>query len=87
MEKAKQLAGEIPEATSPLRPTNVGLTEEQILQSASPQRQEEYQEMKALIRDYRAHQVNPSQVVGDDTIKGVHGGDSQYVRTEVYTVS
>ena len=46
LEKAKQLSGEIPEATSPLRPTNVGLTEEQILQSASPQRQEEYQEMK-----------------------------------------
>ena len=46
LEKAKQLAGEIPEATSPQRVEQVGLTEAQILQSASPQRQEEYQEMK-----------------------------------------
>ena len=40
--------------------------------------------MKELIRDYKSNQVRPRQVVGDDTVKGIHQGDAQFVRTEVY---
>lgn len=63
------------------------INKNEVIKSLTSLKRQEYQEMKDLIRDYRAHQVKPRQVVGDDTIKGVHGGDSQYVRTEVYTVS
>jgi hypothetical protein len=40
--------------------------------------------MKELIRDYKSNQIRPRQIVGDDTVKGIHQGDSQFVRTEVY---
>ena len=43
--------------------------------------------MRTLISDYRRAEFRPRQVVGDDTIKGVHGGDAQFIRTEVYSIS
>ena len=63
------------------------INKNEVIKSLTSLKRQEYQEMKDLIRDYRAHQVKPRQVGGDDTIKGVHGGDRQYVRSEVYTVS
>ena len=46
-------------------------------------KKQEYDEMRALISDYRRAEFRPRQVVGDDTIKGVYGGDNQFVRTAV----
>jgi len=57
------------------------INKNEVIKSLTSIKRQEYQEMKDLIRDYRAHQVKPRQVVGDDTIKGVYGGDSQFVRT------
>jgi hypothetical protein len=63
------------------------INKNEVIKSLTSLKRQEYQEMKDLIRDYRAHQVKPRQVVGDDTIKGTHGGDQQFVRTEVNTFS
>ncbi|MBT89085.1 MAG: hypothetical protein CMN79_01165 [Spirochaetales bacterium] len=63
------------------------INKNEVIKSLTSLKRQEYQEMKDLIRDYRAHQVKPRQVVGDDTIKGTHGGDQQFIRTEVNTLS
>ena len=63
------------------------INKNEVIKSLTSIKRQEYLEMKDLIRDYRGNQIKPRQVVGDDTIKGVHGGDNQFVRTEVYTVS
>ena len=61
------------------------INKNEVIKSLTSLKRQEYTEMKELIRDYKSNQVRPRQVVGDDTIKGVHKGDSQFVRTEVYT--
>ena len=63
------------------------INKNEVIKSLTSLKRQEYQEMKDLIRDYRAHQVKPRQVVGDDTIKGTHGGDQQFIRKEVNTLS
>jgi hypothetical protein len=63
------------------------INKNEVIKSLTSLKRQEYQEMKDLIRDYRAHQIKPRQVVGDDTIKGVHGGDQQFIRTAVNAVS
>jgi hypothetical protein len=63
------------------------INKNEVIKSLTSLKRQEYQEMKDLIRDYRAHQVKPRQVVGDDTIKGTYGGDQQFIRTEVNTIS
>ena len=59
------------------------INKNEVIKSLTSLKRQEYQEMKDLIRDYRAHQVKPRQVVGD----GTHGGDQQFIRTEVNTLS
>ena len=63
------------------------INKNEVVKSLTTLKKQEYDEMRALISDYRRAEFRPRQVVGDDTIKGVHGGDNQFVRTEVYTVS
>ena len=72
MEKAKQLAGEIPAPT--LRPEikETGFTEEQILQGATPQRQEEYEQMRGRT-DEEAWYQKALQGLNATTI-GLSGG-------------
>tara|TARA_R100000742_G_C4256096_1_gene73985 strand:+ start:380 stop:922 length:543 start_codon:yes stop_codon:yes gene_type:complete len=61
------------------------INKNEVIKSLTSIKRQEYQEMKDLIRDYKANQIKPRQVAGDDTIKGIHQGDRQFVRTEVYT--
>ena len=63
------------------------INKNEVIKSLTNLKKQEYEEMRALISDYRRAEFRPRQVVGDDTIKGVHGGDNQFVRTEVYTVN
>lgn len=63
------------------------INKNEVVKSLTTLKKQEYDEMRALISDYRRAEFRPRQVVGDDTIKGVHGGDERFVRTEVYTVS
>tara|TARA_Y100000034_G_C6836071_1_gene377838 strand:- start:643 stop:1179 length:537 start_codon:yes stop_codon:yes gene_type:complete len=63
------------------------INKNEVVKALTTLKRQEYEEMRALISDYRRAEFRPRQVVGDDTIKGVHGGDNQFVRTEVYTVS
>ena len=60
------------------------INKNEVIKSLSGLKKQEYTEMKELIRDYKSNQVRPRQVVGDDTVKGIHQGDAQFVRTEVY---
>jgi hypothetical protein len=53
------------------------INKNEVIKSLSFLKKQEYTEMKELIRDYKANQVKPRQVVGDDTVKGVY-------KTEVY---
>ena len=62
------------------------INKNEVVKSLTTLKRQEYDEMRALISDYRRAEIRPRQVVGDDTIKGVHGGDERFVRTEVYTV-
>ena len=57
------------------------INKNEVIKSLTGLKKQEYTEMKELIRDYKTNQSRPRQVVGDDTIKGVHKGDSQFVRT------
>ena len=57
------------------------INKNEVVKSLTTLKRQEYEEMRALISDYRRAEFRPRQVVGDDTIKGVHGGDSQFVRT------
>ena len=59
------------------------INKNEVIKSLTSIKKQEYMEMKDLIRDYRGNQIKPRQVVGDDTIKGVYGGDNQFVRTAV----
>jgi len=61
------------------------INKNEVIKSLTSLKRQEYTEMKELIRDYKSNQVRPRQVVGDDTVKGVHGGDSIFTRTEVYS--
>jgi len=61
------------------------INKNEVVKSLSSLKKQEYEEMKDLITDYRRSQLKPRQVVGDDTTKGSHGGDSQLVRAGVYT--
>ena len=63
------------------------INKNEVVKSLTNLKRQEYEEMRALISDYRRAEFRPRQVVGDDTINGVHGGDNQFVRTEVYTVN
>ena len=63
------------------------INKNEVVKALTTLKRQEYEEMRALISDYRRAEFRPRQVVGDDTIKGVHGGDNQFVRTEVYTVN
>jgi hypothetical protein len=63
------------------------INKNEVVKSLTTLKKQEYDEMRTLISDYRRAEIRPRQVVGDDTIKGVHGGDERFVRTEVYTVS
>jgi|TARA_Y100000361_G_scaffold70835_1_gene62675 hypothetical protein len=60
------------------------INKQQLVGTLSTLKKQEYTEMKELIRDYKSNQIRPRQIVGDDTVKGIHQGDSQFVRTEVY---
>ena len=60
------------------------INKNEVIKSLSGLKKQEYTEMKELIRDYKSNQVRPRQVLGDDTVKGIHQGDAQFVRTEVY---
>ena len=57
------------------------INKNEVVKSLTNLKKQEYNEMRALISDYRRAEFRPRQVVGDDTIKGVHGGDNQFVRT------
>ena len=57
------------------------INKNEVVKSLTTLKRQEYEEMRALISDYRRAEFRPRQVVGDDTIKGVHGGDNQFVRT------
>ena len=59
------------------------INKNEVIKSLTSIKKQEYMEMKDLIRDYRGNQIKPRQVVGDDTFKGVYGGDNQFVRTAV----
>jgi hypothetical protein len=59
------------------------INKNEVIKSLASLKKQEYEELRSLIRDYKANQIKPRQVVGDDTIKGAHGGDSLYVRTSV----
>ena len=61
------------------------INKNEVVRSLTTLKKQEYQEMKDLISDYRRAQLKPRQVVGDDTIKGHHGGDDKFIRTQVYT--
>ena len=63
------------------------INKNEVIKSLTSLKKQEYEEMRALISDYRRAEFRPRQVVGDDTIKGVYGGDSQFIRTEVHSVS
>tara|TARA_R110002110_G_scaffold344255_2_gene554220 strand:- start:620 stop:1156 length:537 start_codon:yes stop_codon:yes gene_type:complete len=63
------------------------INKNEVIKSLTNLKKQEYEEMRTLISDYRRAEFRPRQVVGDDTIKGVHGGDAQFIRTEVYSVS
>jgi len=62
------------------------INKNEMIKSLSSLKRQEHQELKELIRDYKANQVQPRQVVGDDTVKGVYGGSSLSVRSEIYSV-
>jgi len=59
------------------------INKNEVIKSLASLKKQEYEELRSLIRDYKANQIKPRQVVGDDTIKGVYGGDSLHVRTSV----
>jgi len=59
------------------------INKNEVIKSLASLKKQEYEELRSLIRDYKANQIKPRQVVGDDTIKGAHGGDSLYVKTSV----
>ena len=59
------------------------INKNEVIKSLANLKKQEYEELRSLIRDYKANQIKPRQVVGDDTIKGAHGGDSLYVKTSV----
>lgn len=59
------------------------INKNEVVKSLSNLKRQEYEEMRTLISDYRRAEFRPRQVVGDDTIKGVYGGDNQFVRTAV----
>jgi len=63
------------------------INKNEVIKSLTTIKRQEYLEMKDLIRDFKASQVSPRQTVGDDTIKGLFGGDNQFVRTSVYTTN
>mgnify|MGYP001196157756 FL=1 len=60
------------------------INKNEVIKSLSGLKRQEHTELKELIRDYKSNQIRPRQIVGDDTVKGIHQGDSQFVRTEVY---
>ena len=59
------------------------INKNEVVKSLTNLKKQEYEEMRTLISDYRRAEFRPRQVVGDDTIKGVYGGDNQFVRTVV----
>lgn len=62
------------------------INKNEMIKSLSSLKRQEHQEMKELIRDYRANQIKPRQVVGDDTVRGLYQGNSLSVRSEIYSV-
>ncbi len=59
------------------------INKNEMIKSLTSLKKQEYLEMKELIRDYKANQVSPRQVVGDDNVKGVFKGDAHLIRTVV----